>query len=101
MTKSYMDGLPLERKIHRTACGSGVTPKPSCLKPFFDQTFEVKVKKWLPNLVSESQIVQWLGRYREGVPTHRSDPSTKNTSRQLRVDRCIVRETKTHSAPVL
>ena len=77
------------------------TPKPSCSKPLFDQTFGFTVKNWLPELVSISQIVQWLGRYREGVSTHRSDPSTKNTGRQVRVGRCIIREIKPHSALVL
>jgi len=31
----------------------------------------------MPDLVSEPWTVQWLGRYREGVSTHRLDLSTK------------------------
>eukprot|EP00983_Pelagomonas_calceolata_P011341 365835-Pelagomonas_calceolata.AAC.1 len=37
------------------------------------------VQNWLANLVSESGMVQWLGRYRRGVSGHRSDQPPKNT----------------------
>eukprot|EP00983_Pelagomonas_calceolata_P092252 1157644-Pelagomonas_calceolata.AAC.5 len=53
------------------ACLVGVfTPRPSCSNPISDLMSGFMEQNWLANLVSESGMVQWLGRYRRGVSRH-------------------------------
>ena len=52
-------------------------PETPCSDLNFKNRSVLLVQYWPPEVVSESQMVPWLGRYRSGAFTQRPHPSLK------------------------